>query len=141
MTDPFDDLPTLTNVNWSVFDYPIGSFTGKCDVKCGDKCYIHRQEGSWTFQPLIDEDKTDVLESDMVDYKQFEKVYYARPGANDEENWTFLVKHQNGYYVYFDAGCDYTGFDCQGGGTITYSRDSKKMWTLGLTKEMRQNLG
>jgi len=52
--------------------------------------------------------------------KQVVQVYYVVPGENDGANWTFLIKHKNGNFVFFDAGCDYTGFDCQGGGGITY---------------------
>jgi len=73
----------------------------------------------------------------MLDHAQFDRVYYAKPGIPDEENWTFLVKHKNGYYIFFDAGCDYTGFDCQGGGTVEYCLDGNKMWFLGLTDDIR----
>lgn len=122
------DLPSVKfdTFNWSQFDYPIDSF----------KC----REGGWFYGPLMFDDESDVTESDMLDYTQFETVYFVRPGCNDGENWTFLIRHRNGYYVFFDAGCDYTGFDCQGGGSITYSRDGEKMWSLGLTDEMRMQL-
>ena len=122
-----ENLPQIyQNIDWTKFDYPIESFISR--------------DGSWHYDPVIGEEESDVLEKDMIDYNQFEKVYYAKPGSNDEENWTFLVKHKNGNYVFFDAGCDYTGFDCQGGGSITYTLDGKKMWLLGLTDDMRNNL-
>lgn len=122
---PFDKLPfhDAKNANWRAFDYPIDSF-------------IYR-DGRWTYEPVIDEEEIDIPEKDMLDHSKFEKVYYYREGENDGENWTFLVKHTNGYYIFFDAGCDYTGFDCQGGGSITYSLEGQKMWELGLTDEYR----
>ena len=40
--------------------------------------------------------------------------------------------------MFFNAGCDYTGFDCQGGGTITYGRDGQTMWSFGLTDSIRE---
>lgn len=136
MEGNIDSLPEVQHkVNWSEFDYPIESFVGveRCDGTIGFA-------GEWTYGPVLGETPTTIPKKDMMDYKQFAKVYYARPGANDEENWTFLVKHKNGYYIFFDAGCDYTGFDCQGGGTITYSRDAKQMWSFGLTQDMRNTL-
>lgn len=129
--------PVDHDVEWSKFDYPIGAFTGYYTWNDGE--YTH-QDGHWNCGPVIGEEKSNVSDKDMMDYKQFEKVYYAKPGMNDEENWTFLVKHKNGYYIFFDAGCDFTGFDCQGGGNITYSLDGQKMWTLGLTNDMRNIL-
>lgn len=128
-----ENLPIITGTDWSRFDYAINSFTGKGNC-WNQKC------GTWNYGPVIDEEKSDIPESDMVDYNQFETVYFARPGRNDEESWTFLVKHKNGYYVSFDASCDYTGFDCQGGGSITYSEDGKKMWSFGLTNKMREEI-
>jgi hypothetical protein len=138
-------------VNWSDFDYPLESF--------------HDNVGGWSYEP-VDGESDEILngpngpnglngpipEKEMLDYDQFEKVYYVRPGENDGENWTFLVRHKNGFFVFFDAGCDYTGFDCCGGGTfvlqtrtvtnilvgtITYTQSAQKMWWLGLTDAWR----
>lgn len=117
----------LASIDWSEFDYPINAF--------------YQGHGAWTMEPVPGEPEADPVERDnLLDYEQFDVVYYARIGENDGEHWTFAVRHTNGYYVYFDAGCDYTGFDCQGGGSIVYSRDSKAMWSLGLTPEARLTL-
>lgn len=114
-------------IDWSEFDYPIHAF--------------HLSYGAWTMQPVPGEPEPDAATRDqLLDYEQFDVAYFARVGENDGEHWTFLVRHTNGYYVYFDASCDYTGFDCQGGGSIVYSRDSQQMWALGLTQEMRLEL-
>lgn len=115
-------------VDWSDFDYPLESF--------------HDNVGGWSYEPIAGESDEGhngaaIPEKEMLDCDQFEKVYYVRPGENDGENWTFLVKHKNGFYVFFDAGCDYTGFECCGGGTITYTQSAQKMWWLGLTDAWR----
>lgn len=120
------EVDDADDIIWGDFDYPIGAFFTK--------------EGSWSYEPILDEEESEVPVKVMLDYNQFEKVYYFRPGENDSINWTFLVKHKNGYFIFFDAGCDYTGFDCQGGGSITYSLDGEKMWSLGLTDDMKSNI-
>jgi hypothetical protein len=116
-------------VDWSEFDYPIESFL--------------LRDGSWQYGKNFGEKDTTISEKDMLDCNQFEKVYYAIAGTPEGEDWTFLIKHKLGYYVYFVAGCDYTGFfGCQGGGgSITYGLDGKQMWLLGLTNDTRRNLG
>jgi hypothetical protein len=65
----------------------------------------------------------------LQDYDWREALYYAPfrlqdvaeviaavDGANDEDNWTAVVRLHNGLYGYVTAGCDYTGWDCQAGG-------------------------
>lgn len=122
-----ENLPEITeDIFWHRFDYPIDSFIS--------------DDGRWTYESVISEEETEFSEKDMLDHSKFEKVYYYQEGENDGESWTFLVRHTNGYYIFFDASCDYTGFDCQGGGSITYSLDGQKMWELGLTDEFRKKL-
>ena len=41
-------------------------------------------------------------------------VAYAREGVNDEASWLLLGQLHEGGWVWYTAGCDYTGFDCQG---------------------------
>ena len=136
-----EDLNEITvPINWSEFDYPISSFTGYPNYPSyagGDKSY---QVGLWSYGPVLGEDETTHSEKDMLNYNLFEKVYLAKPGHNDEEPWIFLIKHQNGYYIYFNASCDFTGFDCQGGGEIKYSKDGKQMWNFGLNEITREEL-
>lgn len=96
-------------------------------------------KGGVKFGPVMGEEKNETLsEKEMLDYKRFEKVFFFQQGENDGPPWIFLVKHLNGYYVYFSAWCDYTGFECQGGKTIEYSRSWQRMWNLGLTDEVRE---
>jgi hypothetical protein len=136
-----EDLPQLkkSEVDWSQFDYPIESFTG---VPVGSNTNsTYQEEGDWNYGPVLGEENApNVRKREMVNYYNFEKVYYAKPGMNDDENWTFLVKHKNGYFVFFDAGCDYTGFECQGGGSIKYSKDGNRMWLFGLDESTRKLL-
>lgn len=43
-----------------------------------------------------------------------EAVYYYEIGWNDGDDWRLIGVLDDGTYFYFEAGCDYTGFDCQG---------------------------
>jgi len=39
------------------------------------------------------------------------------PGHNDEDNWHWILELKDHTYVYTTAWCDYTGWDCQSGGS------------------------
>jgi len=122
-----EDLPVVDHeVNWSEFEYPIKSYFS--------------WEGEWQYGPILYESPVTCSEKEMLDTTKFVKVFLAQPGENDEEAWKFLVKHENGCYIFFDASCDYTGFDCQGGGKIFYSKDPKQMWLFGLDDITREQL-
>jgi len=40
-------------------------------------------------------------------------------GANDEDNWYWILKMKNGTFSFAEGGCDYTGWDCQSHATIS----------------------
>lgn len=42
----------------------------------------------------------------------------ASEGENDESNWIAIVRLADGRLAFVDAGCDYTGWDCQAWGSI-----------------------
>ena len=109
--------------NWEKFDYPIQAF--------------YNGEGNWKFQGVIGKKSEPVDSKELLDYNKFEKVFFFRPGINDGQSWIYFVKHLNGMYIYFQAACDYTGFDCQGCGEIIYDRNYNDIWNLGLTESVR----
>jgi hypothetical protein len=104
---------------WEEFDYPIKADWDKFGPIAGEEEALGWQE------------------EEMMDYKKFERAYFVQVGENDGDAWIFLVKHQNGYYIYFNAWCDYTGFDCQGGKVTEYSKSWEDMWRLGLPDDVR----
>lgn len=55
------------------------------------------------------------------------------------ENRRFLVGKINEYFVYFEAECNYSGFDF-GGGSLSYNTDWKTFWNFSLTQEAREFL-
>lgn len=114
--------------DWKNFDYPINFYLE------------NKRDESWDYKPVLGEKKSKYSREEMLDYKLFNKVYYFHPGENEEESWIFVVHHKNGYFIYFEAKCDYTGFDCRGDGRIIYSKNSQSLYNLGLTKYVRSVL-
>ena len=63
------------------------------------------------------------LKSERIDLtkinfpKDIKKVYWYDKGINDVTPWQIICKlrsNRHTFYIYYLAGCDYTGFDCQG---------------------------
>ena len=106
------------------FGYPISA------ALCG--------EGEWRFGTVIGKSKPSIALRTILDLSRLTEVYFLQEGENDEEQWIFLAKHKSGNYVYFSASCDYTGFDCQGGGEIIIDTNIKDLWQLGITTSHRE---
>lgn len=51
------------------------------------------------------------------------KVLATSEGENDGPAWLGLFKLKDGRYAFLSAGCDYTGWDCQSGGSALVSMD------------------
>lgn len=110
--------------DWSDFDYPFRA--------CSEN------EGGWTVEPIGDTNK-------LSDDELFDKnilinstVFYYQGGWNDGDAWIFVIKRPDDIYVYFTASCDYTGFDCQGGGDIYYtSGNFSTFWNYCLDTKSR----
>jgi hypothetical protein len=45
------------------------------------------------------------------------EVIAAEDGQNDGDSWVGIFRLRDGRIGYLKAGCDYTGWDCQAGGT------------------------
>lgn len=70
------------------------------------------------------------------------EVLYAAEGENDENEWLAIVKWDGseGQFAVIAAGCCYTGWDCQAGGTIEFY-ETLGMATTDLTPEQCTRLG
>lgn len=64
----------------------------------------------------------DELQNFKVETEKIDRVYYVKCSDDDFGSDFYLLcrmKHGDKHvFVEFAAGCDYTGFDCQGGGDI-----------------------
>lgn len=105
------DLLDFKMVN---FNYPIDS--------------LLENEGEWDINsvPLLkqpcDEQKMKICDLYLID-----KAYFYQYGEHDENSWILIGNTGNLYYS-LEASCDYTGFDCQGGGSFNYYSDWKTLW-------------
>jgi hypothetical protein len=64
--------------------------------------------------------------------KNIVEYYWIKEGENDGDDWSCLCKLDNGAYAYYNASCDYTGFDCQGGMLLFVSRNKEKLFNEGM---------
>lgn len=119
---PVNNLkPFNAEIDWENFLYPINS------------CL--KNVGKWTIKAHGTVRK--IMKKDLLDVSKLAKVYFAQEGENDEESWIFIAHHSDGIYVYFTASCDYTGFDCQGGGEVYYSTNLETFWNYCLDTHAR----
>ncbi len=50
-------------------------------------------------------------------FEDIQKIEYTREGFNDGDHWHLIVLLKNGKYAALNAWCDYSGWDCQAGGS------------------------
>jgi len=65
------------------------------------------------------------------------EVIQAIEGENDGADWIAVVRLKDGRYAFVQAGCDYTGWDCQAGGQVWVSDSLENLWQFGVTNEAR----
>lgn len=68
-------------------------------------------------------------------------VLKASPGENDGPSWLMVGKLKDGRFFILDAGCDYTGWDCQAGGDASVAQSLAELIRMGMTNEHRERLG
>lgn len=61
-------------------------------------------------------------------------------GANDGANWLMVVKLKDGRFSFLSAGCDYTGWDCQAGGSSQEYESLDELIRMGLGQDDRDRL-
>ncbi len=103
------------------FDYPIRSFLNNEGDWHINGQYFNNADKHQTYKHLFN----------------FNQIYFNRIGENDEQSWIIVGKSgQN--YVYFEGSCDYTGFDCQGGGDLYYCDNWKTLWNMNMDDCVRK---
>ena len=80
------------------------------------------------------EDHTSGLKLEDICFRRdLEELYFYQEGENDMAPWILIGKLKvkgKTYYFHFNASCDFTGFDCQGGGVITIESSFKNLAAL-----------
>lgn len=67
-------------------------------------------------------------------------VLDSSEGERDGARWMIAGLLRDGRYFYIEAGCDYTGWDCQCGGTSWVADSLNSLLRGGLTDEARERL-
>ncbi len=70
------------------------------------------------------------------------EVIHAVEGENDGPAWIAVCRMDDGRFCVMEAGCDYTGWDCQAGGSIAwYPTIADATGPLALNDDQRRRLG
>lgn len=54
---------------------------------------------------------------DIYTLEDIANIHAEVPGHNDDDNWYWVIELKDGRFVVTSAWCDYTGWDCQSGGS------------------------
>lgn len=63
------------------------------------------------------------------------KIIGMSEGENDGADWLCAGKLKDGRWFFLQAGCDYTGWDCQAGGSVAIAKTKKELLQYGISKE------
>jgi hypothetical protein len=55
--------------------------------------------------------------TDIFTLEGIANIHAEVAGHNDEDHWFWIIELQDGRFVLTNAWCDYTGWDCQSGGS------------------------
>ena len=78
---------------------------------------------------------------DAVTLDDVEEVVAASAGENDAASWLCIVRLRDRRFVFLDAWCDYTGWDCQGGASAWVHGDLDALVQFGCTADARERMG
>ena len=87
----------------------------------------------------------DELQSFKIDVGKIDRLYHIRTTDINESDREYELIARLQYkgqplYVELNASCDFTGFDCQGGGAIFVSRNASLFMRLVLTSGNKKDL-
>ena len=115
-------MATKTHPNFKSIIASVSSANDMSDKMYGALCYQYmfdRRISPWDMEQFGDED-IQKFELDLEKVDRLYHIYHFDDGVSGA-NWEILVRmDHNGRkaYVNLTAGCDFTGFECQGGGYI-----------------------
>lgn len=71
---------------------------------------------------------------------EVKRVIAYDEGENDGDSWVLVAELNDGRFGYVDAWCDYTGWDCQAGGSSETADTFEKLQRFHLTSKIRRRL-
>jgi len=78
--------------------------------------------------------------NDTYSIKDVAYVISYENGENDGLSWIMVARLSDRRFVFIEAWCDYTGWDCQSGGWSCVSDDIDSLIQFGLTEPARERL-
>lgn len=69
------------------------------------------------------------------------EIIAAVNGENDGADWVGVFRLKDGRFLVAEGGCDYTGWDCRAGNSLTVCATMEDVLTFGLSPETRDRLG
>ena len=69
------------------------------------------------------------------------EIFHSIDGENDGPPWRMIGLLHDGRYFYLEAGCGYTGWDCQAGGSASMANTLHECIHFGATAEARELFG
>lgn len=119
------------------FEYPF-NFTKCSDGDDIEKIYIPIPIKCDRYLTKIPIDMDDLV--NFTKKINDENVLYIRPGENDGPAWLLVARIKN-IYIFYNAWCDSTGFDCRGGISLYASYDHEYLIDNALTIKEAKCLG
>lgn len=86
-------------------------------------------------------DSLDGTNIEPVLRKNVTEVLASVNGENDQDSWICIVKLSDGRFACLEGSCDYTGWDCHAGNTITVASSVETLLSTGVTPEWCRRLG
>lgn len=68
------------------------------------------------------------------------EIIAIEDGENDGASWIGVFRLADGRFAFVDAGCDYTGWECQAGGNAVVSTSLEVLIRFGLGEDARDRL-
>lgn len=65
-------------------------------------------------------------------------ILFHQVGENDGPSWIAIGHLKDGRYFSLEAGCDYTGWDCQASGVMSYASTKRNLFKFGVDDDMRR---
>lgn len=75
------------------------------------------------------------------DHEDVAEVLYTDEGEREGDSWIGVFKLKDGRFAFVSAGCDYTGWACQAGGSGVVHTDLAFLLRMGLGDDDRSRLG
>ncbi len=110
------------------------------------ECYNWAQVFADENDGNVDKSTTAVPPGSSVDItppcrKDVVAIIAAVNGERDGDDWLGVFLLQDGRYLIAEGGCDYTGWDCRAGNSLSVASSLEDAIRYGLNPEQQQRLG